>query len=246
MKLCRAPARTGKKNKFFCSPILRAEPGWGSFTRTGLRLCRSEEPSPPRTALRLSPLSPVHPPRAGRELHGLQTGRAGVAPPALSLQSLNPERIQVNGWTRRGHRGAEGSGSGRAASVRSGLAGAGPLPLLAAGLAAPPCPEMIDGPLGRWLPSAGPVSLQPRAGAQKQFPCLSVCLSVCLSAAGLSCVLPPSVPIPFLSFQPNKGREEKSSPGSVKWKATLFLFDDSANSSGIPPEIKARISINQL
>lgn len=57
------------------------------------------------------------------------------------------------GWTWRGQHGAEGSGSGRAAPLRSGLAGPGPLPLLAEGLAAPPCRELIDGPFGRWLPS---------------------------------------------------------------------------------------------
>lgn len=47
----------------------------------------------------------------------------------------------------------ERSGSGRAAWLRSGLAGPGPLLLLPPGLAAPACRELIDGPLGTWVPS---------------------------------------------------------------------------------------------
>lgn len=94
-------------------------------------------------------------------------------------------------------------------------------------------------------------------------------MSVCLSAAGLGCMLLPSPALSPVSSQTKVGdaffrsqrqlvssfpgtitlllrtnvdicRERKKSiPGSANWKATLFLFDDSVNSSGIPPEIKA-------
>lgn len=47
-------SRKEEKKIISCFPIPRAEAGWGSFERTGLHLCRSEELSQPRTALRLS------------------------------------------------------------------------------------------------------------------------------------------------------------------------------------------------
>ncbi|XP_030908830.1 uncharacterized protein [Melopsittacus undulatus] len=139
---------------------------------------------------------PAHPTRAGRGLGGLQLISNKILP--VLITSL-PRFLS-------GAAGPREAEQSRAESVRSSLPVQ--LPLVATRLP-PPHRELIDGPLGRWVPPAGPVPLQPGAGVQQQFPLLSVCQLTACAASYLG-------PHPFPQSPAKQRERRKKHPRKCK------------------------------